>query len=130
MSELENIKFEDVNVGDIICVPYSVSISWVNFRYPYFVETTVTRVTPKNTKISTDKCGDIKITDRIPIYKPSDETRRQSKVSTAYKLIGKCLSNLDTFRRNDNIRKLDDDTIVKISVKLKEISDIILKKED
>ena len=129
MSELERIEFEDVNVGDIICVPRSVSISWVNFRYPYYVETTVTKVTPKKTKITTDKCGDIKITDRIPIYKPNEETKRQSRVSTAFKLIGNTLNNLDNFRRNDDIRKLDDDTIIEVAVKLKEISDMI-KKED
>lgn len=132
MSKLERINFKDVNVGDVICVPRSVSIGWVKFRYPHFVETVVTRVTPKKTKISTNKCGDIKITDKIPIYKPNEETERQSTVSTAFKLIGDTINNLDKFSRNDDIRKLDDETIIDIALRLKEVNDIIIitKKED
>lgn len=129
MGDLERINFKDVNVGDIVCVPRSVSISWSSFRYPYYVETTVTKVTPKKTKITTDKLGDIKVTDRIPIYRPSEETKRQSKIATAFKLIGNVLDNFDNLRRSDSIRKLDDDTIIEIALKLKEASSII-KEED
>lgn len=122
--ELIRVKIEDLEVGDKICVAREVREGgWYCFRYPMFVECTVVRITPKKTKLVTDKCGNV---DKYtPIYIPNEETERQTKISKAFKNLDNTISELVINRNKSSLRSLNDETIMQLEVKVQEIKDIL-----
>lgn len=51
---LERIDPNELKVGDVIAVARDQSVAWSNLPYPSVTKETITRITPKRTKIVTD----------------------------------------------------------------------------
>lgn len=128
MSKLERVYIEDLKVGDEVCVSYEVRHGWSPcFRYPLYKKTVVERITPKKTKLVTRDCGECD--KHSPLYRPNEETTRQSFIAGAYNFIANSLYKLE---REVNIRHLNDEEMVAVADKFKEIRAITDKyiKED
>ncbi len=124
--QLERLSIEDLKVGDMICIPYTVRGGWTTFRYPSYKETMVKRITPKKTKLVTSE--NIELDRYSSIYRPNEETRRRTKVAKAFD----CVYHSGYARNNNkpiDVHNLGDETLIKLSVKLKEISAILESEE-
>lgn len=122
--KLERVYIEDLNVGDVIAIPYSVFKGWSHFRYQRFEEQKVARITPKKTKLVTDKGREIKKDN--PIYKPSEETHRQTKVANAYSYIKDFIFDVNNPNySNIEMRTLKDETILKLYALMRESRKLI-----
>ena len=122
--KLERAYIEDLNVGDVIAVPYPVCKGWSYFRYQRFEEHKVAIITPKKTKLVTDKGHEIKRGDFI--YKPNEETERQTKVSKAFIFIKDFLFDLTSPNYSKiEVRALKDETILKLYALMKEAWNLI-----
>lgn len=120
--KLERVEIEDLNVGDKVCVAYETRWGWSRFRYPTFIKATVKRITPKKTKMVTDVCGDC---DRhTPIYRPNEETTRQTTVALAYKKILDIVYLLNN-SNEVSIKNLKDETILKLCDLMKEAEKLV-----
>lgn len=117
MAELERVYIEDLKVGDEVCVPCEVRHGWIHFfRYPLYKKTVVERITPKKTKLVTRDCGECDKHSRL--FKPNEETTRQSIIAGAYNFIANSLFKLD---RDVNLRLLNDEEMLVVANKFKEI---------
>ena len=57
--ELKKIGKDTLKVGDVVGVAREVGIGYMSsFRHHRIIPATITRITPKRTKITTDKFGD------------------------------------------------------------------------
>ena len=128
MSKLERVYIEDLKVGDEVCVAFEVRHGWNRpFRYPLFKKTVVERITPKKTKLVTRDFGDC---DKYrQLFRPNEETQRQSIIAGAYNYIANSLYTLST---HTEIRTLSDEEMLVVANKFKEIREITdkYKKED
>lgn len=130
MSNLERVKIEDLNVGDVVCIAREVHHNWTIFRHHKYQEGVVERITPKKTKAVVKGYGDC---DRYtPIYRPSEETKRLTDI--ANKFIYLC-NSVYRLRNEVRLTYLSDEEIVELASKFKEINDILeksnaIKKED
>ena len=123
MTEPERLKLEDLEVGMEVCVPFRISVGWsCDYRYSKYVKCKVLRVTPKKTKAVLN--GGLELDRHSIIYKPCEELERRTKVAQAY-------SRADTniYKLNDErykaLRRIDDEAIMKVDEKLKEIIAIL-----
>jgi hypothetical protein len=57
--ELKEIDKDTLKVGDVVGVSRKIGIGYMSsFRHRRIIPATITRITPKRTKITTDKFGD------------------------------------------------------------------------
>ena len=57
--ELKEIDKDTLKVGDVVGVARKVGAGYISsFRHDRIIPATITRITPKRTKITTDKFGD------------------------------------------------------------------------
>ena len=57
--ELKEIDKDTLKVGDVVGIAREVGIGYISiFRHDRIISATITRITPKRTKITTDKFGD------------------------------------------------------------------------
>lgn len=122
--KLERVYIEDLNVGDIIAIPYEVRKDWSHFRYNIFEEQVVARITPKKTKLVTDKGHEIKRGDFI--YRPNEETKKQTMVSDAYSFIKDFILDLSSPSHSKlEVKYLKDETILKLYALMREARNLI-----
>lgn len=121
MAELKKIQIKDMRVNDTIAVAYSLNIGWNRrYRYPIWRVETIKRITPKKTKVVTDRGEYTK--DTIFAI-PSDETERQTSVTKAM---------YESNEMSDKLARLDksgqpDDIILEIHRHLAEIVNLTNK---
>lgn len=119
--KLERVFIEDLNVGDKILVPFDTRWGWSNFRYPTYKEATVTRITPKKTKVITNLCECDK---HKPLYRPCEELIRQTEVAESYMRI---MNTIYYFMDGDkvSIKNLKDETILKLCDLMREARRVV-----
>lgn len=119
--QLERVEIKDLDVGDKILVPFDTRWGWSNFRYHTYKEATVTRITPKKTKVITNLCECDKYK---ALYKPCEELIRQTEVAESYMRI---MNTIYYFMDGDkvSIKNLKDDTLLKLSDLMKEARRIV-----
>lgn len=130
MSNIERVYIEDLNVGDKVCVIQHVSSGWKHFRYPIFLQTEVTRITPKKTKLDTKDYGSCD--KKRSLFRPNKETERQSLVAKSFQFITSMVFKMSNRGYHVDIENLSDEDIVEVAKLFIEIDKILKKyiKED
>lgn len=119
--QLERVEIKDLNVGDKVYIPFETRWSWSTFRYNRYREATVTRITPKKTKVITNlgECDKYR-----PLYKHCEELDRQTKVADSYMSVMETLYRL-TDSNVVSIKNLKDETILRLCDLMKEAKRIV-----
>ena len=124
MNEVEKLSFDEVNVGDVIAIPCKLDIRWTeHFRYVRYQEETVTKVTPKRTKIVTDK-ETVLMANKNTIYKANKETIRRTEVAEAVEFVYNYMVGNINFNLQEFLKK-DDDAILSIAILLRQVDKLM-----
>lgn len=102
---MNRLNREDIKVGDIVGVPFPVTIGWTRFRYQKIVPMKVARITPARTKIVMTNGREI---DRKePLYEIDKETKYQTQIAECAENISTKLHQLGEMKRDSLFRKSD-----------------------
>lgn len=114
---MKEVYKPDLKVGDVVYVPHNIRFT----RFTYYAKETITRITPKKTKIVTDKHEYDRYTS---FYLEDDELLRKDEVARAYMRTINVRRLIDTVRLVD----MDNKSLIEISEHMKAIEKIL--KED
>ena len=111
---MKEVYKPDLKVGDIVYVPHNIRFT----RFTYYTKETITRITPKKTKIVTDKHEYDRYTS---FYLEDDELLRKDEVARAYMKTVDVRMLIDTV----SLVVMDDKRFIEISEHMKAIEKII-----
>jgi hypothetical protein len=120
---MNRLNREDIKVGDIVGVPFPVTIGWTRFRYQKIVPMTVARITPARTKIVMTNGREI---DRKePLYEIDKEVKHQSHIAECAGNISNKLYQLGEMKRDDSLFRKSDTQIENVSFLLDKIMEVL-----
>lgn len=120
---MNRLNREDIKVGDIVGVPFPVTIGWTRFRYQKIVPMTVARITPARTKIVMTNGREI---DRKePLYEIDKEVKHQSHIAECAGNISNKLYQLGEMKRESSLFRKSDTQIENVSFLLDKIMEVL-----
>ena len=120
---LKMINRDTLQVGDVVGVPYRVSIGWGNFRYDRIVPMTVTRITPKRTKFVLN--NSLELTPRNSMVEYDEEAKKQTAIAECAKQLSDSVYRIDNLKREGKLFRLSDEKLVKIAALMKQIEEVV-----
>lgn len=111
-------NLDDLKVGDTVYVLKFVSCGFSSFRYRIISEEKITRITPKRTKIITNKDEYV---NRNPFVIPDEELITQHNIASAFKKI----ENTRYCFEKQDLRKYSDKELLKLSELTEQLQAII-----
>lgn len=120
---MNRLNREDIKVGDIVGVPFSVTIGWTCFRYQKIVPMKVARITPARTKIVMTNGREIN--RKEPLYEIDKETKYQTQIAECAGNISTKLYQLGEMKRNDSLFQKSDTQLENVSFLLDKIMEVL-----
>ena len=120
---MNRLNREDIKVGDIVGVPFPVTIGWTRFRYQKIVPMTVARITPARTKIVMTNGREID--KKEPLYEIDKEVKHQSHIAECAGNISNKLYQLGEMKRDDSLFRKSDTQIENVSFLLDKIMEVL-----
>jgi hypothetical protein len=120
---MKKTDLDTLKVGDKVYTLKPANLGWDKFRYAYLSEETITKITPKRTKFTTNKGEYTQCNQPClnPFVIPDEELKRQDKIARCFiKVV--CL--VDTLYR-ESISKYSDEELLTLAELVQPISDII-----
>ena len=124
--ELKEIDKDTLKVGDWVGVARKVSYGWgLSFRHELIFPAQITRITPKRTKIFTDKFGEH---NKYEIFYECDgEAERETFLAKAFRDIQDGIFELTELKRNDYIGRISDEDLPEVAEHMNAIKKIMEK---
>lgn len=124
--ELKEIDKDTLKVGDVVGVAREVNYGWrSSFRHRRIIPAKIIKITPKRTKIVSDKFGEH---DKREMFYELDENAAQETIlAEAFKTFRDGKYELGELRRDDRIRSISDEDILEASKLMKTIMEIMEK---
>lgn len=120
---MNRLNREDIKVGDIVGVPFPVTIDWTRFRYQKIVPMKVARITPARTKIVMTNGREI---DRKePLYEVDKEAKYQTQIAECAGNISAKLYQLGEMKRDDSLFRKSDTQLENVSFLLDKIMEVL-----
>lgn len=122
--KLKEISRDDLKVGDVVGVAREVRCGWgTNFRHFMVYPAKIIRITPKRTKIETDKFGEH---DRYEtFYKYDSEAIKESEMAKKFKEIRDGVYAIEDFKSSRGLRVIKDEDLDTLSEHFNAISEIL-----
>lgn len=124
--ELKEIDKDTLKVGDTVGVAREVSAGWKSsFRHDLIIPAKIVRITPKRTKISTDKFGDH---DRREIfYEYNSDAIEENRLAVQFRNFRRNIYNLEEFKRKCKLEEISDEDLPEVAEHMKAITEILEK---
>ncbi|WP_347991304.1 hypothetical protein [Mediterraneibacter faecis] len=124
--ELKEIDKDTLKVGDWVGIAREVSYGWgSSFRHRRIIPAKIIKITPKRTKIVSDKFGEH---DKYEKFYELDENAAQETIlAEAFKTFRDGKYELGELRRDDRIRSISDEDILEASKLMKAMMKILDK---
>lgn len=124
--ELKKIDKDALKVGDVVGVARPVRTGWHSqFRHLRIYQATITRITPKRTKIETDQFGEH---DKNEIFYEYDENaEKENELAIMFEQFKDGRYALEDFDRKYGLDSIDDEDIQNMAYHMKAIMEIIEK---
>ena len=124
--ELIKIAKDALKVGDVVGVARPVRTGWYSqFRHLRIYQATITRITPKRTKIETDQFGEH---DKNEIFYEYDENaEKENELAIMFEQFKDGRYALEDFDRKYGLDSIDDEDIQNMAYHMKAIMEIIEK---
>lgn len=122
--ELKKIDKDALKVGDVVGVARPVRTGWYSqFRHLRIYQTTITRITPKRTKIETDQFGEH---DKNEIFYEYDENaEKENELAIMFEQFKDGRYALEDFDRKYGLDSIDDEDIQNMAYHMKAITEIL-----
>lgn len=123
--ELKKIDKDTLKVGDVVGVAREVGIGYrSSFRHDCIIPATITRITPKRTKITTDKFGDHDRHEKF--YEYNYNAEKENELAEEFCQIRDGVYDLYEFKRKD-LSRISDEDLPEVAEHMKAITEILKK---
>lgn len=124
--ELKKIDKDTLKVGDFVGIARKVSYGWKSsFRHQLITPAQITRITPKRTKLFTDKFGEH---DKGEIfYEPDSNALKENHLAMLFDGFQRGVYELNEFKRKEGIGIISDSDLLVVAEHMKAITDILKK---
>lgn len=124
--ELKEIDRNSLKVGDVVGVASKVRYGWrSSFRHDEIIPTKIVKITPKRTKIVSDKFGEHDKFEKF--YELNEDAAQETILAEAFKIFRDGIYELGELKRNDRLRVISDEDILEASKHMKAIVEIMEK---
>lgn len=126
--ELKEIDKDTLKVGDVVGVARPVRTGWYSqFRHSKIYQATITRITPKRTKIETDQFGEH---DKNEIFYEYDENaEKENELAIMFEQFKDGRYALEDFDRKYGLDSIGDEDLMEAAEHMKAITEILKKYE-
>lgn len=123
--ELKEIDKNTLKVGDVVGVAREVGIGYMSiFRHDRIIPATITRITPKRTKITTDKFGDHDRHEKF--YEYNYNAEKENELAEKFCQIRDGVYELYEFKRK-GMDKISDEDLPEVAEYMNAIMEVIEK---
>lgn len=122
--KLNPINKDDLKIGDVVGVAREVRCGWgTNFRHVMVYPAKIIRITPKRTKIETDKFGEH---DRYEtFYKYDSEAIKESEIAKKFKEIRDGVYAIEDFKSSRGLRVIKDEDLDALSEHINAVAEVL-----
>lgn len=126
IGKLNPINKDDLKVGDVVGVAREVRCGWgTSFRHVMVYPAKIIRITPKRTKIETDKFGEH---DRYEtFYKYDSEAIKESEMAKKFKKIRDGVYTIEDFKSSRGLRAIKDEDLDALSEHINAVAEALKK---
>lgn len=123
--ELKKIDKDTLKVGDVVGIARPVRTGYYSqFRHLKIYQATITRITPKRTKITTDKFGDHDRHEKF--YEYNYNAEKENGLAEEFCQIRDGVYDLYEFKRK-GLDRISDEDLPEVAEHMKAITDILQK---
>ena len=123
--ELKEIDKDTLKVGDVVGVARPVRTGYYSqFRHLKIYQATITRITPKRTKITTDKFGDHDRHEKF--YEYNYNAEKENELAEEFCQIKDGVYELYEFKKN-GLSRISDEDLPEVAEHMKAITGILQK---
>lgn len=123
--ELKEIDKDTLKVGDVVGVARPVRTGYYSqFRHLKIYQATITRITPKRTKITTDKFGDHDRHEKF--YEYNYNAEKENELAEEFCQIRDGVYDLYEFKRK-GLDRISDEDLPEVAEHMKAITEILKK---
>ena len=124
--ELKEIDKDTLKVGDVVGIARPVRTGWYSqFRHLKICQATITRITPKRTKIETDQFGEH---DKNEIfYKYDENAEKENELAIMFEKFKDGRYALEDFDRKYGLDSIDDEDLMEVADHMKAMMKILEK---
>ena len=124
IGKLNPINKDDLKVGDVVGIAREVRCGWEkSFRHVMVYPVKIIRITPKRTKIETDKFGEH---DRYEtFYKYDSEAIKESEMAKKFKKIKDGVYAIEDFKSSRGLRVIKDEDLDALSEHINAIVEVL-----
>lgn len=123
--ELKEIDKDTLKVGDVVGIARPVRTGYYSqFRHLKIYQATITRITPKRTKITTDKFGDHDRHEKF--YEYNYNAEKENELAEEFCQIRDGVDDLYEFKRK-GLGRISDEDLPEIAEHMKAITEILKK---
>jgi hypothetical protein len=123
--ELTEIDRNSLKVGDVVGVARGIQCGWHWFRHDKIIPAKIVKITPKRTKLVTDKFGEHDKYEKF--YELNEDAAQETILAEAFKTLHDGIYELVELRRNDRIRSISDEDVLESSKHMKAMMKILDK---
>lgn len=123
--ELKEIDKNTLKVGDVVGIARPVRTGYYSqFRHLKIYQATITRITPKRTKITTDKFGDHDRHEKF--YEYNYNAEKENALAEEFCQIRDGVYDLYEFKRQ-SLNRISDEDLPEVAEHMKAITEILEK---
>ena len=123
--ELKEIDKDTLKVGDVVGVARPIPLGYISsFRHDRIIPAIVTRITPKRTKITTDKFGDHDRHEKF--YEYNYNAEKENELAEEFCKIRDGVYDLYEFKRK-GLDRISDEDVPEVAEYMEAITEILEK---
>ena len=124
IGKLNPINKDDLKVGDVVGVAREVRCGWgTSFRHVMVYPANIIRITPKRTKIETDKFGEH---DKNEVfYKYDSDAIKESEMAKKFKEIKEGVYAIEDFKSRRGLKTIKDEDLDTLSEHINAVAEIL-----
>lgn len=124
--ELKEIDRDSLKVGDVVGVARKVQLGWSSsFRHDRIIPAKIVKITPKRTKIVSDKFGEHDKYEKF--YELNESAAQETILAEAFETLKDGIYELGELKRKDRLRTISDEDVLEVSKHMKEVMEILEK---
>lgn len=124
MGKLNLINKDNLKVGDVVGVAREVQCGWgIGFRHVMVYPAKIIRITPKRTKIETDKFGEHAKYEAF--YKYDSDAIKESEMAKKFKEIRDGVYAIEDFKSRRGLRTIKDEDLDALSGHINAVAKIL-----
>lgn len=124
IGRLNPINKDDLKVGDVVGIARGIRCGWgTSFRHVMVYPAKIVRITPKRTKIETDKFGEHDKYETF--YKYDSDAIEENKMAEKFRMIQEGVYDIEDFKSKRGLRVIKDEDLNALSEHINAVAEIL-----